>query len=71
MRFGIMAMQIGALIPSGGRPEDLLAHAIGFDHPGLIRQLHGQGFNPIELGGDLRCSSLTRSRRRRSSDWPR
>ena len=53
MRFGIMAMQIGALIPSGGRPEDLLAHAIGFDHAGLIRQLHGQGFNPIELGGDL------------------
>ena len=28
MRFGIMAMQIGALIPSGGRPEDLLAHAL-------------------------------------------
>jgi sugar phosphate isomerase/epimerase len=53
MRFGIMAMQIGALIPSGGRPEDLLAHAIGFDHAGLIRQLHAQGFNPIELGGDL------------------
>ncbi len=53
MRFGIMAMQIGTLIPSGGRPEDLLAHALGFDHPGLIRQLHGQGFNPIELGGDL------------------
>ena len=53
MRFGIMAMQIGALIPSGGRPEDLLAHAIGFDHAGLVRQLHGQGFNPIELGGDL------------------
>jgi len=53
MRFGIMAMQVGALIPSGGRPEDLLAHAIGFDHAGLIRQLHDQGFNPIELGGDL------------------
>jgi sugar phosphate isomerase/epimerase len=53
MRFGIMAMQIGALIPSGGRPEDLLAHAAGFDHPGLVRQLHDQGFNPVELGGDL------------------
>jgi sugar phosphate isomerase/epimerase len=51
MRLGIMAMQIAALIP--GREVDLQAHAARFDHPGLIRQLHGQGFNPIELGGDL------------------
>jgi len=46
-----MAMQIAALIP--GPKVDLLAHAARFDHAGLIRQLHGQGFNPIELGGDL------------------
>jgi len=46
-----MAMQIAALIP--GPKVDLLAHAARFDHAGLIRQLHGQGFDPIELGGDL------------------
>jgi sugar phosphate isomerase/epimerase len=53
MRFGIMAMQVGALIPGGARPEEVLAHVVGFDHAGLVRQLHGAGFNPIELGGDL------------------
>lgn len=53
MRFGIMAMQVGALIPSGAGAADLLAHVVGFDHPRLIRELHGRGFNPIELGGDL------------------
>jgi sugar phosphate isomerase/epimerase len=46
-----MAMQIGPLIPGEG--VDLQVHAANFDHAGLIRQLHGQGFNPIELGGDL------------------
>ena len=51
MRLGIMAMQIAALLP--GRGVDLQTHAAHFDHAGLIRQLHGQGFNPIELGGDL------------------
>ncbi len=50
MRLGIMAMQIGALLPSG---VELQAHAASFDHAGLIRRLHGFGFNPIELGGDL------------------
>lgn len=50
MRLGIMAMQIGALLPPG---VDLQAHAASFDHAGLIRRLHGYGFNPIELGGDL------------------
>jgi len=50
MRLGIMAMQIGALLPRG---VDLQAHAASFDHCGLIRQLHAHGFNPIELGGDL------------------
>lgn len=51
MRLGIMAMQIAALIPGG--EVDLQAHAASFDHVGLIRRLHGHGFNPIELGGDL------------------
>lgn len=53
MRFGIMAMQIGALIPSGVAPQDIPAHVTGFDHAALVRQLHGYGFNPVELGGDL------------------
>lgn len=53
MRFGIMAMQIGALIPANVAPGEILAHVAGFDHAALVRQLHGQGFNPVELGGDL------------------
>ena len=53
MRFGIMAMQIGALIPSGLPPEQMMAHIAGFDHAALVRDLHRRGFDPIELGGDL------------------
>ncbi len=53
MRFGIMAMQIGALIPPGLSPDEMMAHIAGFDHAALVRDLHGRGFNPIELGGDL------------------
>jgi len=53
MRFGIMAMQIGALIPPAEALKDPMAFIMGFDHTGLIRQIHSQGFNLIELGGDL------------------
>jgi sugar phosphate isomerase/epimerase len=53
MRFGIMAMQIGALIPSDVAPSQIPAHVTGFDHAALVRRLHGLGFNPVELGGDL------------------
>ncbi len=53
MRFGIMAMQIGALIPANVAPTAIPAHVAGFDHAALVRRLHGYGFNPIELGGDL------------------
>ncbi len=53
MRFGIMAMQIDALIPSGLPPDRMMAHIAGFDHAALVRDLHGRGFDPIELGGDL------------------
>ena len=53
MRFGIMAMQIGALIPPAETLKDPMAFIMGFDHAGLIRQIHSQGFNLIELGGDL------------------
>jgi sugar phosphate isomerase/epimerase len=53
MRFGIMDMQINSLIPRGMGPQGLLSHITAFDHAQLVRQLAGQGFNLIELGGDL------------------
>ncbi len=56
MRFGIMAMQIDYLVPAAARslpPEQALASILGFDHAGLARSLAENGFNPIELGGDL------------------
>ncbi len=53
MRFGIMAMQIGSLIPSGLAPDKAMAHIAGLDHAGLVRQIASSGFGLIELGGDL------------------
>lgn len=53
MRFGIMAMQLAALIPPDLDPARLPAHVSGFDHAALVESLHGHGFDPIELGGDL------------------
>ncbi len=53
MRFGIMDMQIGALMPSGLSADAAMEHIAGFDHAALVHNLYAQGFNPIELGGDL------------------
>jgi sugar phosphate isomerase/epimerase len=53
MRFGIMAMQLDALVPPGVPAEQVMASVMGFDHAGLARSLFDEGFNPIELGGDL------------------
>lgn len=53
MRFGIMTMQRGALIPSGMSAEEALAYIAGLDHADLARRLYGHGFDPIELGGDM------------------
>lgn len=56
MRFGIMTMQLGALIPSGAAsasPQSAMAQISQFDFSLLVRQLASHGFNPIELGGDL------------------
>jgi sugar phosphate isomerase/epimerase len=53
MRFGIMAMQLGALVPPGVPAEQIMASIMAFDHAGLAKGLADQGFNPIELGGDL------------------
>jgi sugar phosphate isomerase/epimerase len=53
VRFGIMAMQLEALIPADIPAEQVMARISGFDHAGLAKSLFDQGFNPIELGGDL------------------
>jgi sugar phosphate isomerase/epimerase len=53
MRFGIMAMQLEALLPSGVPSEQIMASLSAFDHAKLVRDLAAHGFNPIELGGDL------------------
>ena len=53
MRFGIMAMQTGALLPAGLSPQEAMAHIASFDHAGHVRRVAAQGFNPIELGGDM------------------
>jgi sugar phosphate isomerase/epimerase len=53
MRFGIMAMQLDALVPPGLPAEQIMASIMGFDHAALAKNLYDKGFNPIELGGDL------------------
>ncbi len=53
MRFGIMAMQMGMLIPPGQPAAQFLANITSFDHADLVSRLAAEGFNPIELGGDL------------------
>jgi sugar phosphate isomerase/epimerase len=53
MRFGIMAMQLDALIPPGMPSDQLMANIAGFNFPELVRKLNSHGFNPIELGGDM------------------
>jgi len=53
MRFGIMAMQLEALVPQGIPAEQVMANIMAFDHAGLARGLYEKGFNPVELGGDL------------------
>jgi len=53
MRFGIMAMQTGMLIPPPAALKDPMAFIMGFAHAGLVRQISSQGFNLIELGGDM------------------
>ncbi|MFZ6030249.1 MAG: cobamide remodeling phosphodiesterase CbiR [Chloroflexota bacterium] len=53
MRYGIMSMQIDSIIPPGTPAEAILPHLARLDYAGLVKGLYGQGFNPIELGGDL------------------
>ena len=53
MRFGIMAMQLEALVPQGVPAGQIMASILSFEHAGLAKGLFDKGFNPIELGGDL------------------
>lgn len=53
MRFGIMDMQLAALLPPGLSPQETMAHIAGFNHARLVRDLFERGFNPIELSCDL------------------
>ena len=53
MRFGIMSMQMDALIPQGKSPSEIMAGLAGFDFSELVRAIADQGFDLIELGGDL------------------
>ncbi len=53
MRFGIMAMQLSALIPQGLTAENGPALVAGFDHAAHVRRIAGAGFDTVELGGDL------------------
>lgn len=58
MRFGIMTMQKGALIPAGtsaasASAAQALAALAALDHGAIARQLAELGFDPIELGGDM------------------
>ncbi len=53
MRFGIMTMQKGALVPSGVSAAEALAALATLDHAALARDLYEHGFDPVELGGDM------------------
>jgi sugar phosphate isomerase/epimerase len=53
MQFGIMSMQMDALMPQGKSPQEILASLAAFDHSELVGGIADQGFNLIELGGDL------------------
>ena len=56
MRFGVMAIQMGSLIPSEVQdlpPEGVFGHVMGLDHATLVRQIAERGFKLIELNGDL------------------
>lgn len=53
MRFGIMSMQLDALLPQGNNPQEIMANLAGFDNSALVKGIAEKGFSLIELGGDL------------------
>ena len=53
MRFGIMAMQLEALVPPGMPAEQIMARHHELRPCRAGKRVADKGFNPIELGGDL------------------
>jgi len=53
MRFGIMTMQLGMLVPPSLDTLQVMANLQSFDQYTLVKELFDMGFNPIELSGDL------------------
>ena len=53
MRFGVMDLQIDALVPAGLSAGEAMARIASFDHAGLVRDLAAAGFGLVELSGDM------------------
>jgi len=53
MQFGIMTMQLKALIPPDASDEQVIAHLGGLNYASLVRSLAEAGFRTIELASDL------------------
>lgn len=53
MRFGINTLQREMLFPPGLSASEALAHLASIEHADLARTLHGHGFSPIEISGDM------------------
>ncbi len=53
MDFGIMTLQLSSLLPAAASAVEMMGSLAGFDHARLVKSLFDQGFNPIELSGDL------------------
>ena len=55
VRFGIMSMQLGLILPSdaGASPDDLRRQVATFDIAGLVSRLADAGFRTIELNTEL------------------
>ncbi len=53
IRFGIMEMQLDRLLPKAMTPKDAAENMLQFDHGKLITGLVQEGFQLIELCGDL------------------
>lgn len=53
MRFGIMSMQMRELLPKATTMDEALKALNNFELVPLVQKLHQNGFDPIEIGGDL------------------
>jgi sugar phosphate isomerase/epimerase len=53
MKFGIMSMQAPDLLPKSTTMDGAMQALNRFDLSPLVEKLHREGFDPIEIGGDL------------------